>query len=66
LEDALACADAGADLLGFKFYSGSPRYIGPDAARKIIEHLPGTILSVGVFVNAANHRKSRAWLMRQE
>ncbi|HZE63609.1 MAG TPA: phosphoribosylanthranilate isomerase [Pyrinomonadaceae bacterium] len=52
LEDALACADAGADLLGFNFYSGSPRYIGPDAARKIIEHLPGTILSVGVFVNA--------------
>ncbi len=54
LEDALACADAGADLLGFNFYSGSPRYIEPDAARKIIEQLPGAILSVGVFVNGGD------------
>jgi len=52
LEDALACADAGANLLGFNFYSGSPRYIEPDAARKIIGQLPGAILTVGVFVDA--------------
>jgi phosphoribosylanthranilate isomerase len=52
LEDALACADAGADLLGFNFYFGSPRYIEPHAARKLIEQLPGAILTVGVFVNA--------------
>ena len=52
LEDALACAAAGADLLGFNFYPGSLRYIEPDAARKIIDQLPGAILSVGVFVNA--------------
>jgi phosphoribosylanthranilate isomerase len=57
LEDALACADAGADLLGFNFYPGSPRYIEPDAARKIIEHLPGAILSVGVFVNAGEPKE---------
>src|SRR6266849_4872050 len=52
LEDALACADAGANLLGFNFYSGSPRYIEPEAARKIIGQLPGAILTVGVFVDA--------------
>lgn len=52
LEDALACADAGADLLGFNFYSSSPRYIKPEAAREIVAQLPAAILSVGVFVNA--------------
>jgi phosphoribosylanthranilate isomerase len=52
LEDALACAAAGADLLGFNFYPGSPRYIEPEAAREIIDQLPAAILSVGVFVNA--------------
>ena len=52
LEDALACADAGADLLGFNFYSRSPRYIKPEAAREIVAQLSAAILSVGVFVNA--------------
>jgi len=52
LEDALACADAGADLLGFNFYPGSPRYIEPAAAREIVRQLPGSILTVGIFVNA--------------
>ncbi len=57
LHDALACADAGANLLGFNFYPGSPRYIEPEAARKIIEQLPAAILSVGVFVNAGEPQK---------
>ena len=52
LDDALACADAGADLLGFNFYPGSPRYIEPAAAREIVRQLPGSILTVGIFVNA--------------
>lgn len=51
LEDALVALDAGADALGFNFYLPSPRYIPPDAAQRIIEKLPATILTVGVFVN---------------
>ena len=51
LEDALVALDAGADALGFNCYVPSPRYIQPDAAQRIIEKLPATILTVGVFVN---------------
>ena len=51
LEDALAAVDAGADALGFNFYKPSPRYITTDAARAIIDELPESILTVGVFVN---------------
>jgi phosphoribosylanthranilate isomerase len=52
LEDALACAAAGADLLGFNFYPDSPRYIEPADARKIVAQLPASISTVGVFVDA--------------
>jgi phosphoribosylanthranilate isomerase len=51
LEDALMCAESGADALGFNFYRQSPRYIEPLAARQIINILPKKILTVGVFVN---------------
>jgi phosphoribosylanthranilate isomerase len=51
LEDARDAAEAGADALGFNFYRGSRRYIEPREARRIIEELPASILSVGVFVN---------------
>lgn len=51
LEDALASVEAGAHALGFNFYRPSPRYLEPSAARRIIEQLPASILSVGVFVN---------------
>ena len=51
LEDAKTALDAGADALGFNFYSRSPRYIAPDAARRIISVLPRQALCVGVFVN---------------
>lgn len=51
LEDALVAVDAGADALGFNFYRPSPRYIEPLSARQIIDQLPSSVLSVGVFVN---------------
>jgi phosphoribosylanthranilate isomerase len=51
LEDALAAVDAGAEALGFNFYPRSPRCIAPAAARAIIDRLPTSVLSVGVFVN---------------
>jgi phosphoribosylanthranilate isomerase len=51
LEDAQAAVAAGADALGFNFYKPSPRYITPQAARAIIDQLPSSILTVGVFVN---------------
>ena len=53
LEDALMAVDAGADMLGFNFYRLSSRYIEPRAAREIIDQLPLTVLTVGVFVNEA-------------
>ena len=55
LNDALAAAEAGADLLGFNFYSGSPRYIDPAHCAEITAALRAKragVLTVGVFVNA--------------
>ena len=43
--------EAGADLLGFNFYTRSKRYISPHEARAVIEKLPAGVVSVGVFVN---------------
>jgi len=50
-EDAAAAIDHGADMLGFNFYPGSPRYINPRDAAGIIKKLPASVDIVGVFVN---------------
>lgn len=56
LEDALHAIDAGADALGFVFYSESPRHITPDQAKAIIQQLPPFIEKVALFVNeSASH-----------
>ena len=56
LKDARQALESGASFIGFNFYKRSPRYITPSAARRILQRLPNTIKSVGVFVNESEQR----------
>jgi phosphoribosylanthranilate isomerase len=58
LEDALVAVEAGADAVGFVFYEKSPRNVTVEAAREIVEKLPGSVEKVGVFVNEGPERVS--------
>jgi phosphoribosylanthranilate isomerase len=51
LDDARHATACGADALGFVFYPGSPRFVEPDQARKIVAELPPLVTTVGLFVN---------------
>ncbi len=56
LNDALAAVDAGADMLGYNFYSKSKRYISINKCVEIQTELVERgmdVISVGVFVNAS-------------
>lgn len=52
LNDARACVELGADMIGFNFYRKSPRYIEPAMVRRIVDALPARTRAVGVFVDA--------------
>lgn len=49
--DALATAEAGADLVGLMLYEGSPRHVSLATAAAIARELPPFIVKVGVFVD---------------
>jgi phosphoribosylanthranilate isomerase len=50
LEDALAAVEAGADAVGFVFYAKSPRCVTVETVREIVERLPDSVETIGVFV----------------
>jgi len=50
-EDARAAVEAGANALGFVFFSQSPRRISAETAQSIIAEVPQHVEKVGVFVN---------------
>jgi phosphoribosylanthranilate isomerase len=52
VKDARACSELEISMVGFNFYPASPRYIGPEAVRQIIEAIPARVLAVGVFVDS--------------
>jgi phosphoribosylanthranilate isomerase len=60
VEDALVCADAGADAIGLNFWRGSKRRIDLSRAAEIARVLPPSIMKVGVFVNAERAAIDRA------
>jgi phosphoribosylanthranilate isomerase len=50
-DNALACAQAGADIIGLVFYPKSPRHVTHPQAKAVVEALPKHVPVWGVFVN---------------
>lgn len=55
-EDAERAVRLGADIVGLNFYERSRRYVGLDAARRIVAAIPDPVWRVGVFVNATREQ----------
>src|SRR6187455_1956196 len=51
LDDALSAIAAGVDVLGFNFVPQSKRRVAPEAARAIMEHVRGRVLTVAVVAD---------------
>jgi phosphoribosylanthranilate isomerase len=58
--DAVATAEAGADMIGLMFYEKSPRHISLAMAAEIARAVSPFVLKVGVFVNPEEALVSRA------
>jgi len=58
-EDGLLAAEAGADAVGFVFYSMSPRRVDAAQAAAVARVLPPFVLRVGVFVDASRDEMER-------
>ena len=54
------CVDAGVDMVGFNFWTGSRRHVPPAAAAAFVKLLPRAVLPVGVFVGAPPDEVARA------
>ena|SRR5436190_4475613 len=50
--DAHACVELGAAMIGFNFYPASARYVEPAIVRRVVDALPAPICAVGVFGDA--------------
>lgn len=51
VDEAVKCAELGADAIGCVFYPKSPRNVSVNEAENICRSLPGNIITVGLFVN---------------
>jgi len=51
IDEAVACADMGAEAIGLVFYPPSPRLVSGKRAREICGALPQKVWKVGVFVD---------------
>lgn len=51
LDEAVACAGAGADWIGLNFHPDSPRHVTPAVAAEIARSLPASARPVGLFVD---------------
>jgi phosphoribosylanthranilate isomerase len=51
VDEALACAGAGADWIGLNFHPVSQRCVQPIIAEEIIASLPASVSAVGIFVD---------------
>lgn len=51
-EDVRAAVAAGADALGFVFYSRSPRAVNAEQAAALVAEMPALVSAVGLFVDA--------------
>ncbi len=51
VDDAVACAELGAQWIGLNFHPPSPRYVTAEKAAAIVAALPPSASAVGVFVD---------------